>query len=130
MWDITMDMFQHGIETIYANILQSILKMWRKPIGSYSSNAIVIQFLYRNVKTYCVKYFLGINKYTQAKFPLSSCSLILSVKWIKAWDVEYFCLKPNCKSYITLFNSKKLYNRLHISLSSALSIFDGKDIGL
>ena len=35
---------------------------------------------------------------TQAKFPLSSCSFSLSVKWIKAWDVKYFCLKLNCKS--------------------------------
>ena len=33
----------------------------------------------------------------QAKFPLSRYSLILSVKSIKARDVDYFCLKPNCK---------------------------------
>ena len=44
------------------------------------------------------KFFGDHQIFYQTKFPLSSCSLILSVKWIKAWDVEYFCLKANCKS--------------------------------
>ena len=46
----------------------------------------------------CEKLFGDHQIFDQTKFPLSSCSLILPVKWIKSWDVEYFCLKANCKS--------------------------------
>ena len=40
-----MNFFKIGVETNYSNILKSILQIQGKPIVSYSSNAIVIQFL-------------------------------------------------------------------------------------
>ena len=61
---------QIGIETIYTNILQCILKIWRKPIVSYSSNAIVIWFSDENVMIYCFKSFLEINKYSTIKISI------------------------------------------------------------
>lgn len=58
----------------------------------------------------------------------SSCFLVLSLWYIKAYDVEYFCWKPNCKSWIAI--SRKLYRQIYISYSSIFSILYSKDIGL
>ena len=51
-------------------------------------------------------------KIPQAKFPLSNCSLILSVRWIRAWELKCFCPNPNCKPYIRLLVSRNLYKQL------------------
>ena len=80
-------MFQLGIETIYANILRLILKIWRNPIVSYSSNAIVIQFLYRNVWSTVSNAFWRSINIPQAKFlvTLWFCQLNRLALWSRRW---------------------------------------------
>ena len=69
--DITTNMFIYETENIYTNMLQSILK-----ISSYSSKAIVNQFLDNNIMTFVWK-SISILK---TNFLLTRCSIILSVK--------------------------------------------------
>lgn len=77
-----MNIFQIATDTIYINILRFILKIWWKPIVSYSSNAIVIQFCIRTSWSTLSRHFWSSKIIPPAKFPLSSWSLYLSVKWI------------------------------------------------
>ena len=71
--DTTTNMFTNETETIYANILQSILKIWWKPVVSYASDAIVIQFWIKMPRAF----WKSIN-IPKAKLLLSSYCLILS----------------------------------------------------
>ena len=48
--------------------------------------------------------------------------LILSVRFISGWTVEYFCLKPNCKGLIKLLSLKNLFILFYIDLSEKFSI--------
>ena len=53
----------------------------------------------------------------QPKLPSSRVCLILSVRLMRAWVVDYFGRKPNCNKYIRLWMSRKLDSLLYISFS-------------
>ena len=63
--------------------MSSILKVRRKPIICNSSSAI--SFWTRIWWSTVSKAFWKSIKIPQAKFHLSNCCLILSVRWIRAW---------------------------------------------
>ena len=65
----------------------------------------------------------------QPKFSMPSCSSIFSVRWINSWEVECFCRKSNCRSYMRFLDSRNSYRRLYIILSRILAILGSNDIG-
>ena len=52
--------------------------------------------------------FCKFTNIPQPKVSASRDSLILPVKLIRAWVVEYFGRKPNCNDYIRLLMSRQL----------------------
>ena len=74
--------------------------------------------------------FCNSTKIPQSKLPSTRVCLILSVRLIRAWLVECFCQKPNCKEYIRLLISKKLESLVYMSFSMIFSILEKWDIGL
>ena len=60
----------------------------------------------------------------QVKIPLSNADLIFSVISTNAWVVEWLFLKPNWRLKITLLLSRNEYNRVWMSFSMSLLMFE------
>ena len=77
--------------------LCSVFKIRRKSIICLTSNTIVFNFWIRIAWSTVSKAFWKSTKTPQPFCPLSSCSRIFSVRWIRAWLVKCFCRNPNCR---------------------------------
>ena len=90
----------------------------------------VLNILICAVGFYDQQYQMPFASISQPKLPSSKDCLILSVRLIRTWVVEYFGRKPNCNEYVRLLMSRKLGRLLHMSFLIIFSILDRVDIGL
>ena len=117
-----------GWPSIITYKLSSILKIWKKAI-SCTLYTIQFNFWISILWSTVSKVFWKSTNIPQLKFPLCSCSRILSVRWINAWEVQSFCRKPKCRSCMRFLISRNSCKGLYIVLSRILSMLESKVIG-
>ena len=81
-----------------------------KAIIGNSTNLIVTQLRNSIWWSTISNFFYKSTKTLQPTFASSRAFLVFPVTLIKARDVEYCCLNPNCKLIILLLLLKKVYN--------------------